>query len=686
MLQLTWISDEDFELLKNIDGLKSLVSDLLNTNENKCLLYDKIFLFIFIRFLSTVYIGNMVLLSDFIEENKTNDILDYKNIHDIYRKKLFWIGIFEYLDILWVFNKILLNIINYKKNKEDIKKALSVKSEEELEEAYIYLSKNSDNYKKLAYLYNIWLMLKWQEYKQDGWKLEDYINFIDINLFKEFPWILLFVDIKNINEYKKFVSRSWLSNIEKAFAIQYGFINRENDIIKKLLFIYENTELNIEKLQKLDDKQVSIISENYKLSLEFLERIINGEDIENIKKDFRIEEFKKEINKKLALIPQTKWFKTIVENIQTKLDNLNSENFDSTLKEVNKLFNNNLSKIFKKIDGFLKLNVLSLTEIQKVFQLLDNKKTKKNKIDNNKILEILDYLLMNYDKEEILFITDVIENRVVTNAFVDSYKDYISLFVKNQNIIEQIVSKNDTLQSLYKKVKSDVTEQNINDMINMYFPEELKNEIYEFYKKNSEDFNKLVTISKKLDNKKDEYFYLELITLDNQDFIRFYFIVKNLSNLWVNINKKWGELLRLVNDNYFTEEKLKELKNILKWKLIDDLDEWFFYTLFLEYVYGQETIDIFEFFIKKNEEEIENKVKSKKNKSLKGLADINGETTLRIFKKLWYTLKKQTGSHCKMIKWNSILIFPYHNPIKASTLLGILNRAWIKKEDFLAQK
>ncbi|MCD4845839.1 MAG: type II toxin-antitoxin system HicA family toxin [Methanosarcinales archaeon] len=65
------------------------------------------------------------------------------------------------------------------------------------------------------------------------------------------------------------------------------------------------------------------------------------------------------------------------------------------------------------------------------------------------------------------------------------------------------------------------------------------------------------------------------------------------------------------------------------------------------------------------------------------LPSVSGKKTIRSLNKMGFIIVRQRGSHVFMQRGEASVTVPLHNPIRKSTLKGVLNQAGISLEEFL---
>jgi predicted RNA binding protein YcfA (HicA-like mRNA interferase family) len=63
--------------------------------------------------------------------------------------------------------------------------------------------------------------------------------------------------------------------------------------------------------------------------------------------------------------------------------------------------------------------------------------------------------------------------------------------------------------------------------------------------------------------------------------------------------------------------------------------------------------------------------------------DVSGSEAVKALRRLGFEVKKQEGSHIRMIKGNIRLTVPNHNPIRPKTLQSLIRQSGVPLETFL---
>lgn len=65
------------------------------------------------------------------------------------------------------------------------------------------------------------------------------------------------------------------------------------------------------------------------------------------------------------------------------------------------------------------------------------------------------------------------------------------------------------------------------------------------------------------------------------------------------------------------------------------------------------------------------------------LPHISGAEAVRLFEKLGFIVKQQSGSHIVMRRGSSGCVIPNHKELKTGTLSGILRQAGVTPDEFI---
>jgi len=647
--EISGISKEEFEsklITKDPDDFKFLVEKIYSSKEHEIIKLELVSLLIIARNIIFLYYPIFLTLYNQLKEDldKENYPIVELNFYllDLLKEwtnvslENFW----HSLELYWLFIEHLPNRKKLISFMLELEKELGIDGFLDFfieNENYNNNSgKNETLHKKIVLLYDKWLLSRFKEYLDlyPG-NFKEYLDFVSNSVFKKHPGILEFVDFSQFDLYVDLVNRSGLSTLEKAFAIQYWFILYpskgsdnfllyDNEEIKILLFLYENTHLQVEDLKKINDKELlKVLKSRHNLPVEYLKRIINWEKIDDVVKDYEIDTYKKEVEEKLSLLLPFKLFddglKKSLDKIDKLYNNLNRDTIDKSKKQIDKLLYSHSSRIdtIKKILYYKKFN---LNEIVEFATILWDKWTNKNGLKKIKnILNVISYLLENFEVSSVLFIQNLIADKHIFISWKflekDNYKIILKKLIENEDFVNEIIEKNKeakwkikqtALSDLFDYLEEISKWETIEDIIRNYFPDNLISEVKEFAKLNPDFFYKLITISKHLNLKQwDEDLIIEILVLEKEYFKRFYFLVKNLNILGISLVDKWNEILSFVKDWVFTEEKLKEIKPLIKHKLDEGIDPNFFYNVFVDYLYGKVDIDSFSIFLKDEDDSLD---------------------------------------------------------------------------------
>ena len=573
--------------------------------------------------------------------------------------------ILDMLNNLWEIEKLDIFITKLK-----IKKALTNFNEKEIDS----ILNSQSNLKKIKNLIG-------EEKLSDNLDINS-LKFIlnHHSFFHKHSNLIKFIKGFDLNYLEKI--KSWLSNEEFSFVLVNNLIDlgiHECKIIFELAWKW----YSIDFLKKMSLEQLEKIK-YYNINPEEINLLVN-EDVDTFVKKYEIEKYISEINQKLEFFKKTSFLETEVKKIDNLINEINLDNFDQKQTEIKKIWNNILKVHWEKVNK-LKESA-NLDKIIEYFSIFNQKKTKKLKLSTSEIFNMLEYIFTELEEEDQDFIKKVILAINLDRDFIDDYENKIKELVKLKFFINFPI-KQTNISKLIDSIKNEDKKR--------YILSCFSSELWEFVlEQNDKIVYLLLKIQSILNNSKDIDFYLNLIGLAEEDYKkleRFYFLIKNFHILWLDIStpEKYNLLLDVVMNDFFTEEKLSFIKNIIKQNKISDVE--LFFEVFLLYTYGKTDDFILKIFLEDTEETKEN-VEFEKNKSLQWLAWWRWKEVLAKFEKLWWKVKKINWKI--QWKWDHKLLYkeengttkyiviPIHAQIKATTLFDILNKAWVKKEDFL---
>ena len=609
----------------------------------------------------------------------------------------------------------LSNWLNYKLNKNENPFIKTINFLTKIIELQNTIKQNNDNIQKkillLSYdnkLYKIWNLIKniSDIYEIiEIWFLE-YIRNLDIKLQKD----LIKFYYKNQNFVKSNINI--LINLNPENLLKLDIIINNNLSKKDIILIIENNLLdikelfenpkiityintfikkywnyNIEQIVKLDTEIIIFLIENNFSKTDINDIIKNKLTLLKVKSFYKINNYKQTIKSEISYIPNIYKEKDEIINFS---NSINPENFEIIEWKINKILNN-----IKNIINKSKLWINKWIDINYTIESFINKKTKGNKLKISIVLNIIDYMYNNFSSTEIMNFSKLLSksNIILWNNFIIKYETILTTIFNNYILFENFTNNttsNIKLEEIEQYIKSNEFENMKNDLINLYFWDNIKDFIFEI--KDTDKFENIIHIAKLLWWFKEisEDTLLNLITLDRIKLFKidlFLEIIKD--NILNNINKHSEEIINIciqILDNW----ELENIKKIIiENNFWNEFDDSFKYAWFNEFIYNKENwIEIFKDLIDL-EKNIE-KPKEKINISIKWLWWFSWKEIIGKLKRNWFYFKKVNWKiqwkwdHVLLTDWERTVLIPIHKQVKAWNLLDRLKSLWISTNDFLS--